>query len=114
MLRGIILETDKRMHNDKYSDNRENYKSIYKYLCDPGPDLIILDEGHRIKDDTKQLSMALQKIKTHKRMILTGYPIQNHLFEYYTMVNYCMPGLLGSKEEFKNVFILLLLLLLDI
>lgn len=51
MLRGYILETRK---DDNLNDPDE--KEIFSCLCNPGPDIIILDEGHRIKDDTKQLA----------------------------------------------------------
>lgn len=80
-------------------------KDVYKCLADPGPDLIVLDEGHRVRDHKSKLVKALSHVKTSRRIILTGYPLQNHLEEYWTMVNFARPDYLGTLEEFKNRFV---------
>ncbi|CAK4097721.1 unnamed protein product [Aphanomyces euteiches] len=89
------------------SDKKQNLvdrqlRQILPLLCSPGPDLVALDEGHRIKDPTSLLSTSLDQIKTTKRVVLTGYPLQNSLSEYWCMVNFCRPGFLGIYEEFRQ------------
>ena len=37
---------------------------IQRGLCDPGPDLVVCDEGHRIKNDYSNISQALKAIST--------------------------------------------------
>ena len=37
---------------------------IQKALCNPGPDLVVCDEGHRIKNDYSNISQALKRIRT--------------------------------------------------
>ncbi|RLN20967.1 hypothetical protein BBJ28_00006197 [Nothophytophthora sp. Chile5] len=88
--------------NQKYA---HLIKQVYPYLSDPGPDLIVLDEGHRVRDHKSKLVKALAHVKTARRIILTGYPLQNHLEEYWTMVNFARPDYLGSLDEFKNRFV---------
>jgi SNF2 family DNA or RNA helicase/flagellar motility protein MotE (MotC chaperone) len=80
-------------------------KQVYPLLANPGPDLIVLDEGHRVRDHKSKLVKALSHVKTARRIILTGYPLQNHLEEYWTMVNFARPDYLGSLDEFKNRFV---------
>jgi transcriptional regulator ATRX len=50
-------------------------------LVDPGADLIILDEGHRIKNVASKQHAALSAVATPLRLILTGTPMQNNLLE---------------------------------
>ncbi|RHY31293.1 hypothetical protein DYB32_003633 [Aphanomyces invadans] len=51
-------------------------RQLSSLLCSPGPDLVALDEGHRIKDPSSILCATLEKVTTHKRIVLTGYPLQ--------------------------------------
>lgn len=103
------LKRRKTMRNVKREERKlEEEKSlldqIFTALVNPGPDLIVCDEGHRIKNSHASISVALKQIRSKRRIVLTGYPLQNNLLEYWCMVDFVRPNYLGSRTEFCNMF----------
>ncbi|OLY80789.1 Protein CHROMATIN REMODELING 20 [Smittium mucronatum] len=94
--------------SDLDSTNLKTAKSeserLLRCLVNPGPAVVIADEGHCIKNQKSKLSISAEKIKTLARICLTGYPLQNNLDEYWTMVNFVFPKILGSFNEFHNSY----------
>lgn len=64
--------------------------------------LVLCDEGHRLKNNENLTYQALMGLKTKRRVLLSGTPIQNDLLEYYSLVNFVNPGILGNNSEFKR------------
>lgn len=69
-----------------------------------GIDLVIADEAHRLKSAQNQAAAAIKSLNTERRIVLTGTPMQNNLSEYFTLVDFVNPGLLGKYSAFKRKF----------
>ncbi|CCH59620.1 hypothetical protein TBLA_0B08040 [Henningerozyma blattae CBS 6284] len=64
--------------------------------------LMLADEGHRLKNGDSLTFTALDSINCPRRVILSGTPIQNDLSEYFALLNFSNPGLLGTRLEFRK------------
>lgn len=64
--------------------------------------LLLADEGHKLKNGDSQTFTALDSLNVQRRVILSGTPIQNDLLEYFSLLNFANPGLLGTKAEFRK------------
>ncbi|TKS71380.1 Helicase ARIP4 [Collichthys lucidus] len=89
---------------DEEDRQQELMKGIERAIARPGPDVVICDEGHRIKNYHASTSQALKNIRSRRRVVLTGYPLQNNLIEYWCMVDFVRPDFLGTRQEFSNMF----------
>src|SRR5690242_1608984 len=69
-----------------------------------GVDIVIADEGHRLKTANNKSMQAIQSLNTERRIILSGTPLQNDLGEFYTAIDFVNPGLLGQRPAFKRTF----------
>ncbi|EME47905.1 hypothetical protein DOTSEDRAFT_102471, partial [Dothistroma septosporum NZE10] len=67
-------------------------------------DLIICDEGHRLKTAKNKAAAAIKEIGTQRRVILSGTPIQNDLEEFYQMVDFVNPSIMSKYSTFKREF----------
>ncbi|KXN90194.1 DNA repair and recombination protein RAD54B [Leucoagaricus sp. SymC.cos] len=70
----------------------------------PQIDLIICDEGHRLKSSQNKTTQMFKDFKTRRRVILSGTPIQNDLGEFHAMAEFCNPGLFDDYPTFRRVY----------
>ncbi|KAI4504659.1 hypothetical protein M0802_000209 [Mischocyttarus mexicanus] len=82
----------------------EMFVRSYEEIKDIKFDLIICDEGHRLKNSNIQAAKLLQEMDCKRRILLSGTPIQNDLQEFYTLVNFVNPVILGSSTEYKHYY----------
>ncbi|KAL7614893.1 hypothetical protein Lser_V15G05260 [Lactuca serriola] len=87
----------------KHIKDRHMAKEFCRTLQD-GPDILVCDEAHMIKNTRADTTQALKQVKCQRRIALTGSPLQNNLMEYYCMVDFVREGFLGSSQEFRNRF----------
>lgn len=95
---------DPEVEEREAEEHKKLLDEMHAALVKPGPDLVVCDEGHRIKNSHASISVALKQIRSKRRIVLTGYPLQNNLIEYWCMVDFVRPNYLGTKTEFSNMF----------
>ncbi|KAE8222061.1 hypothetical protein CF319_g4684 [Tilletia indica] len=66
--------------------------------------LLLCDEGHRLKNADSLTFTSLNQINVKRRVILSGTPIQNDLSEYFALLNFANPELLGTRADFRKNF----------
>lgn len=64
--------------------------------------LLLADEGHRLKNGDSLTFTALDSLNAKRRVILSGTPIQNDLSEYFALLSFAIPGLLGTRLDFRK------------
>lgn len=65
---------------------------------------MVIDEAHRIKNEKSKLSEILREFKTTNRLLLTGTPLQNNLHELWALLNFLLPDVFNSSEDFDSWF----------
>lgn len=65
---------------------------------------LIVDEAHKIKNEESQVSKKLRQLDTRNRLLLTGTPLQNNLHELWALLNFLLPEVFSSSDEFDEWF----------
>ncbi|KAL2229881.1 probable ATP-dependent DNA helicase CHR12 [Sesamum indicum] len=66
---------------------------------------LIVDEGHRLKNYDCVLARTLVSgYRIRRRLLLTGTPIQNSLQELWSLLNFLLPNIFNSVENFEEWF----------
>ncbi|KAL8762409.1 MAG: hypothetical protein Q9184_001576 [Pyrenodesmia sp. 2 TL-2023] len=64
----------------------------------------VLDEGHLIKNPRAKTTIAVKRLASNHRLILSGTPIQNNVLELWSLFDFLMPGFLGTEKIFLDRF----------
>lgn len=65
----------------------------------------IFDEAQNIKNPNALQTIAAKSLKALFRLTLTGTPVENHLGDFWSIMDASEPGPLGSFAEFRNNWI---------
>ena len=82
-----------------------NYEQVFRDLSamESVPwDLIILDEGQRIKNWESRTSSSVRSLRSTFRLVLSGTPLENQLGELFTVVRFVDEHRLGPAHTFFN------------
>ncbi|MES1918628.1 hypothetical protein MHBO_000570, partial [Bonamia ostreae] len=70
----------------------------FHYQC------VVVDEAHRVKNDSAQISESLRGVTGFFKILLTGTPLQNNLRELWSLLNFLYPEQFESAHSFDRGF----------
>jgi SNF2 family DNA or RNA helicase len=79
-----------------------NYESAWRLeqeIADWQPDMIICDEGHKIKSHSTNASKAMHRlgVKARYRLLLTGTPVTNKAVDIFSQYKFLHSGVFGTS-----------------
>lgn len=82
------------------------YQTVLKsnYLNTVCWDVIILDEAQAIKNYYTSFAKKIKSLNSKMRIAMTGTPIENNVLELWSIFDFLNPGLLGARNQFKNLY----------
>ncbi len=89
---GLVLTSYGLLHRDLGAFRRVTWGGI------------ILDEAQNIKNPDTERARAARRLKADYRLALTGTPVENHVGELWSIMEFLNPGLLGTRASFKRNF----------
>ncbi|CAD5183276.1 unnamed protein product [Musa acuminata subsp. malaccensis] len=75
-----------------------------KFLAQYKWKYVVVDEGHRLKNSKCILLRELRRLPIENKLLLTGTPLQNNLAELWSLLNFILPDIFASNEEFESWF----------
>ncbi|KAF8533614.1 SNF2 family N-terminal domain-containing protein [Trichophaea hybrida] len=67
---------------------------------------VVLDEGHKIKNEKTNIATSLQGLAAEYRLILSGTPLQNNLGELWALLHWLYPDVFpeNTRQLFYDAF----------
>lgn len=63
---------------------------------------VILDEGQHIKNPDSQIAQSVFMLRSKRRFVLTGTPLENSIRDVWSLLHFAMPGYLGTRSDFRE------------
>ncbi len=63
--------------------------------------VIVFDEAQAVKNITARTTGSARRLHGYFKWVMTGTPLENHVGEYYSLMDLCVPGLLGDYEDMR-------------
>ena len=97
----------KKISNDKFGVYFISYDSLrneFENLADITFDVCILDEAQFIKNMHAKKTGAVKQINALHTIALTGTPIENNIYDLWSIFDFLMPHYLLDYEDFKDSY----------
>ncbi|XP_020587646.1 protein CHROMATIN REMODELING 35 [Phalaenopsis equestris] len=100
--RGILFLGYKQFTNIVSSTSTEKIDALCREKLLMVPGLVILDEGHTPRNNNTALVQSLSRIKTPRKVVLSGTLFQNHVKEVFNILKLVRPKFM-KEESSRNV-----------
>lgn len=67
---------------------------------------VILDEAQNVKNADSKQAQAARSLEAGYRVTLTGTPIENHVGDLWSLLEFLNPGLLGTQASFRREYLI--------
>ncbi|HZP65698.1 MAG TPA: DEAD/DEAH box helicase [Rudaea sp.] len=67
---------------------------------------VVLDEAQNVKNPESKQARAARSLEAGYRVALTGTPVENHVGDLWSIMEFLNAGLLGSQAAFKREFLI--------
>jgi hypothetical protein len=84
-----------------------NYETLRNHqlkLCAVDWGVVVLDEAQKIKTPGTLVTNAAKALKAQFKVAVTGTPVENTWMDLWCIVDFIIPGLLGSAKEFSGKY----------
>ena len=113
-LRGLLHHGPQRWHGDSFVQEAKTFDVVltsYQLLVRDYTNLrkvnwggIVLDEAQNIKNPDTHQAQAAHALQADYRIALTGTPMENHVGDLWSIMDFLNPGLLGKRAAFRDKF----------
>eukprot|EP00258_Populus_trichocarpa_P037441 XP_024453460.1 protein CHROMATIN REMODELING 4 isoform X2 [Populus trichocarpa] len=100
-------EMNKKTTSYKFNVLLTTYEMVLAdstYLRGVPWEVLVVDEGHRLKNSGSKLFNLLNTFSFQHRVLLTGTPLQNNIGEMYNLLNFLQPASFPSLSSFEEKF----------
>ena len=113
-LKCLLHHGAQRWHGDSFAREAQaadlvvtSYQLLYRdytALRKVGWAGVLLDEAQNIKNPDTRQAQAARALQAEYRLALTGTPMENHVGDIWSIMDFLNPGLLGKREVFRDTF----------
>ena len=65
-------------------------------------DMVAIDEAQNIKNPYAERTKSIKRISCYAAIAITGTPLENHMTDIWSLVDFIAPGFLGTLAEFNQ------------
>ena len=102
----------RHLDHEPFADRAGSYDVVlttYSLIARDADDLgalkwgrLVLDEAQAVKNPGAKQTRAVGRLRSDRRIALTGTPVENRLSELWSIMHILNPGLLGSATAFRQ------------